>query len=149
MAKCRKVKSRLAAVVLVFMAGAALLFVFTVKYDQGKEEDWGIPDAVSTVSDGETCRLTVVANCREIEDREMFAENVIRMYTENAFRSIRISDDLGGWAERLDIRVYLQKSDIGHADPAMRILYEPPDDGKEYNVKDNAEVYRITIFTEK
>lgn len=39
MAKCRKVKSRLAAVVLVFMAGAALLFVFTVKYDQGKEED--------------------------------------------------------------------------------------------------------------
>ena len=90
MAKCRKVKSRLAAVVLVFMAGAALLFVFTVKYDQGKEEDWGIPDAVSTVSDGETCRLTVVANCREIEDREMFAENVIRMYTENAFRSIRV-----------------------------------------------------------
>ena len=149
MAKCRKVKSRLAAVVLVFMAGAALLFVFTVKYDQGKEEDWGIPDAVSTVSDGETCRLTVVANCREIEDREMFAENVIRMYTENAFRSIRISDDLEGWAERLDIRVYLQKSDIGHADPAMRILYEPPDDGKEYNLKDNAEVYRITIFTEK
>lgn len=149
MAKCRKVKSRLAAVVLVFMAGAALLFVFTVKYDQGKEEDWGIPDAVSTVSDGETCRLTVVANCREIEDSEMFAENVIRMYTENAFRSIRISDDLEGWAERLDIRVYLQKSDIGHADPAMRILYEPPDDGKEYNVKDNAEVYRITIFTKK
>lgn len=149
MAKCRKVKSRLAAVVLVFMAGAALLFVFTVKYDQGKEEDWGIPDAVSTVSDGETCRLTVVANCREIEDCEMFAENVIRMYTENAFRSIRISDDLEGWAERLDIRVYLQKSDIGHADPAMRILYEPPDDGKEYNVKDNAEVYRITIFTKK
>ena len=91
----------------------------------------------------------MVAKCREIEDREMFAENVIRMYTENAFRSIRISDDLGGWAERLDIRVYLQKSDIGHADPAMRILYEPPDDGKEYNVKDNAEVYRITIFTEK
>ncbi len=149
MTKCRKVKSRLAAVVLVFMAGAALLFVFTVKYDQGKEEDWGIPDAVSTVSDGETCRLTVVANCREIEDCEMFAENVIRMYTENAFRSIRISDDLEGWAERLDIRVYLQKSDIGHADPAMRILYEPPDDGKEYNVKDNAEVYRITIFTKK
>ena len=149
MAKCRKVKSRLAAVVLVFMAGAALLFVFTVKYDQGKEEDWGIPDAVSTVSDGETCRLTVVANCRENEDCEMFAENVIRMYTENAFRSIRISDDLEGWAERLDIRVYLQKSDIGHADPAMRILYEPPDDGKEYNVKDNAEVYRKTIFTKK
>ena len=149
MTKCRKVKSRLAAVVLVFMAGAALLFVFTVKYDQGKEEDWGIPDAVSTVSDGETCRLTVVANCREIEDCEMFAENVIRMYTENAFRSIRISDDLEGWAERLDIRVYLQKSDSGHADPVMRILYEPPDDGKEYNVKDNAEVYRITIFTKK
>ncbi len=28
----------------------------------------------------------------------MFAENVIRMYTENTFHSIQISDDLEGWA---------------------------------------------------
>ena len=30
----------------------------------------------------------------------------------------------------------------------MRILYEPPDDEKEYNVIDDAEVYRMTIYTD-
>lgn len=147
MAKSNKVKNRVTTGVLLLVAGAALLFVFFGKNRLEREEKAGIPDAVSTVSDGETCCLTVVANCDRIEDKEMFAGNVIRMYRENTFRSIRISTDLGEWVEKLDIRVYLYKSDIGNKEPVMRILYEPPDDGKEYNVKDNAEVYRMTICT--
>ena len=83
-----------------------------------------------------------------IEDEEKFAENVIKMYRENAFRSIRLSTDLGKAAEKLDIRVYLHRDDIREGNPVMRILYEPPDDEKEYNIIDDAEVYRMTIYTD-
>lgn len=148
MRKSNKVKRWMTVFTAVLLVCVIFGLMSMRKYREWKEDNSGIPDAVSTVSDGDLCRMTVTANCRIIEDEEKFAENVIKMYRENAFRSIRLSTDLGKVAEKLDIRVYLHRDDIREGNPVMRILYEPPDDEKEYNVIDDAEVYRMTIYTD-
>ena len=101
-----------------------------------------------------------------IVDEEEFAETVVRMCVENSFRSMKLSTDLNGYPESLDITVYLKKSDIGKEDPVLRIRFEPPEEtearsdpaeeelgpGEEhterrsgYNIKDDADHYTLTV----
>ena len=85
------------------MAGAAVLLISLFLYLSKRKGEWiidecGIPDAVSSISHGEKCCLTVVANSGQIRDKEAFAREVIRMCMENSFRSLRFSTDIGGLA---------------------------------------------------
>ena len=146
MIKCNKLKTTVAATVVFAFLCAVFLFITSGGYEQWKEENSGIPDALSSISDGTTCRLIVVANRSGIRDAEEFAEEVIKMCRENSFRSLRLSTDIEGWPEKLDIRVYLRKRDVGGKDPLMQILYEPVNDGEKYDIRDNREKYRMTIL---
>ena len=135
----------IAAGLTVFCA-ACLFAALGNKEREGKDNP-GIPDAVSSMSDGETCRLTVVANSGTIGDEEKFARMVIEMCRENSFQSLRLSTDIGGWSEKLDIRVYLRKRDIGKREPAMHILYEPADDGENYDIRNDEGKYHMTVWS--
>ena len=87
------------AVLTAAATGAVCVSVFlflTERYGYRKYDNSGIPDAVSSVCEGGECRLTVVANSGEIDDEGEFAEEVIDMCRENAFRSLRFSTDLEG-----------------------------------------------------
>ena len=118
MAKSNKVKTKAVLTRAVLTAGAAVLLISLFLYLAKRKgeriiDECGIPDAVSSISDGEKCCLTVVANSGQIPDEEAFAREVIRMCMENSFRSLRFSTDIGGWPEELEIDVYLQKEGCG------------------------------------
>ena len=114
----------LAAAVLTVFSLVAAAAVISEKYEQWKRDNSGIPDAVSSVSAGGTCRLTVVANSGKIEDGEAFAYQVLEMYRENLFQTIHFSTDIGEMPGILDITVYLKRGDIGKKEPVMKIYYD-------------------------
>ena len=55
--------------------------------------------------------LTVIANRKNIEDREAFARELLQMYKDDSFHSTKFSTDRG-YATRLDMNIYLWKEDI-------------------------------------
>lgn len=135
---------------------AIILTAFLLLWGSGLYRDWhesrsGIPDAVSSRTENRECFLDVIANADEIEDKEAFARTVIQMCRENAFRSIRLSTDLYGYPEKLEISVYLHRGDVNRQKPVMRIRYEPiggtsqGESSYEYNIRDDAEKYRLYL----
>lgn len=134
---------------MLFLAAAAacglLLAAVSVIYQRYKYDYSGVPDAVSSMTDGLECRLIVTANASRIEDRQAFAEEIFGMCRANSFRSVRLSTDVSGWPSRLDVTVYLHRYDIGRSEPEMRIHYIPPDEGEQYNIRDDGDKYRIII----
>ena len=143
-----KTKAVLMRVVLA--AGAAVLLISLFLYLVKRKDEWiidecGIPDAVSSISDGEKCCLTVVANSGQIRDKEAFAREVVRMCTENSFRSLRFSTDIGGWPAVLEIDVYLQKKDVGEEPPVFRIRAESERIESVYDSGNQLERYQIFI----
>ena len=131
-------------------AGAAVLLISLFLYLAKRKgeriiDECGIPDAVSSISDGEKCCLTVVANSGQIRDKEAFAREVIKMCMENSFRSLRFSTDIGGWPEELEIDVYLQKKDVGEEPPVFRIRAESERIESVYDSGNQLERYQIFI----
>lgn len=150
MAKSNKVKTKAVLTRAVLTAGAAVLLISLFLYLAKRKgeriiDECGIPDTVSSISHGEKCSLTVVANSREIPDEEAFAREVIRMCMENSFRSLRFSTDLGDWPAVMEIDVYLQKKDVGRTPPVFRIRAESENGGGGHNSGNRADCYRIFI----
>lgn len=150
MAKSNKVKTKAVLTRVVLAAGAAVLLISLFLYLVKRKDEWiidecGIPDAVSSISDGEKCCLTVVANSGQIRDKEAFAREVVRMCTENSFRSLRFSTDIGGWPAVLEIDVYLQKKDVGEEPPVFRIRAESERIESVYDSGNQLERYQIFI----
>ncbi len=145
MVKSNKVKT----CALLAFGIALLLFIYFLNLSgspgEWNEDGCGIPDTVSSISHGEKCSLTVVANSREIPDEEAFAREVIRMCMENSFRSLRFSTDLGDWPAVMEIDVYLQKKDVGRTPPVFRIRAESENGGGGHNSGNRADCYRIFI----
>ena len=150
MAKSNKVKTKAVLTRAVLTAGAAVLLISLFLYLAKRKgeriiDECGIPDAVSSISDGEKCCLTVVANSGQIRDKEAFAREVIKMCMENSFRSLRFSTDLGEWSAVMEIDVYLQKKDVGRTPPVFRIRAESENGGGGHNSGNRADCYRIFI----
>lgn len=145
MRKCNKPKTWISVITGFVVFFAIIFFAVSMRYDQWREENSEIPDAVSSISDGTTCRLTVVANSGAVREKEKFAEEVVEMCRNNSFRSLRLSTDMEGWPKKLDIRVYLTKRHIRERKPIMEILYEPEDDRDKCNIKSEREKYRMII----
>lgn len=153
MNKCNSFKTLLSAAAVLLAAGVCIYPYASGVYEQYREDHSGIPDAVSSVTRGGECWLTVVANTSEIEEPDQFAEQVIRMCRENGFQTIRFSEDLDGLPSSLFISVYLKKADVDKGEPVLRIRYEPlssEDDCNESNcsestIADPPSEYRLTI----
>ena len=144
MTKSNKMMTRLKR--LLIPAGILILLIFLLRvYGHKDQELTGVPDAVASTVSGGTCSLIVTANVERISDREAFAREVVRMCRENSFRSLRLSTDMAGWPEELDIKVYLRREDIGEKEPVMRILYEPADTDADISIQDDPEKYILTI----
>ena len=69
----------------------------------------------------------------------------VEMCRENSFQTIKLSTDVTGWPSSLDITVYLHRDDVGRKKPEMHIRFLPPDDGAEYNIKDDSAKYQLLI----
>lgn len=142
MSKRNKMKRLLVALVSLCLFFAVWQFISTGRAEELMQSDSGIPDAVSSMSDGTFCRLTVVANASSIEDRTEFAYEVAQKCRENSFRTIRFSTDRGGLPSDLEITVYLRRSDIGSKEPVMRMRMERVPGGYKLSV-DGADIGEI------
>ncbi len=141
--RCGKI--RVTFIAILFLIAGLSFPRLNEKYEQWRQDNCGIPDAVSSVSSGGECDLTVVANSSKIEDREEFAREVVWMCTENTFRTVRFSTDLEGWPVSLDISVYLKRGDVGEKEPVFHIRFEPPDRENKYDIRHHTDMYRLFV----
>ena len=100
------------------------------KSESGHKE--GEPDVVGTFSVNRDENLTVVANRKNIEDREAFARELLQMYKDDSFYSTKFSTDRG-YATSLDMNIYLWKEDIEDGESVMTAEYRPVEYGKDYD----------------
>ena len=90
---------------MLTLAGILILLLFLLRINRRDRDLSGVPDAVGSTLSGGICSPAGTANAERSGDRETFAREVIRMGREKAFRSLRLSTDVGGWPEELDIKV--------------------------------------------
>ena len=102
------------------------------------------PDVVSSISMNQDQYLTIVANRDKIEDKEEFAELLVKMCRENSFHTIKFSTDRG-YATSVDMRVYLFQDKIEGHEPVMIVKYEPIEYGKGYDIVHNPDQFKLTI----
>ena len=106
-----------------------LCLVFVVFLVSGCRQNHieGEPDVISSRKMNHDETLTVVANRDTIEDKEKFAELLIKFSTDY------------GYATSLELQVYLWSDQIKGRDPVMEIEYLPVEWGKEYDIVHNSE----------
>ena len=99
--------------IIALISGAVILIIAAGsiygKSESGYKE--GEPDVVGTFSVNRDENLTVVANRKNIEDREAFVRELLQMYKDDSFYSTKFSTDRG-YATSLDMNIYLWKEDI-------------------------------------
>lgn len=143
-------KKKQVIVVGVFVFMITFIFVHgKERYQEWQTDHCGVPDLVSSRATNNDHRLTVVANRDEIEDKEEFAREVIRMCRENSFRSIMFSTDAHGYPSRVDISVYLKRKDIGEQEPVCEIRFEPLEYNEEYDIKNDVEQFHLYLDNEE
>lgn len=101
----------------------------------------GIPDAVSSYRTNKSERLAVTANVKSIDDKEVFAKNIIQMCKDNAFHTIKFDE----MPSQIEIIAYLQRDDIGEIDPVCRIEYKTDTYTEKLNIRDDADEYRLYV----
>ena len=112
-------------VLLVLLA--AVLYILCRSeggYVQWEKEHSGIPDVVSSRTNGDQCMLNVGANTDRIEDEQAFAEETIRKYEENSFYTTKFSRDRKSLPRQVYMSVYLKRSDIGQGEAVFLIEYD-------------------------
>ena len=87
---------------------------------------------------------TVIANRKNISDKEEFARQLLKMYKENSFHSIKFSTDYG-YATSLDMTIYSWKEDIENGESIMQIEFRPIEYGKDYDIVHNPDKYVLFI----
>ena len=121
------------SIIVGMIIGKSLL-----KYKEGE------PDVVGSFSMNRDENLTVVANRKNISDKEAFARLLLKMYKENSFHSIKFSTD-HGYATSLDMTVYSWKEDIENGKSIMQIEFRPIEYGKDYDIVHNLDKYVLFI----
>ena len=131
-------------ITLVFVA---IVFSIIVGMIIGKsllKHKEGEPDVVGSFSMNRDENLTVVANRKNISDKEAFTRLLLKMYKENSFHSIKFSTD-HGYATSLDMTVYSWKEDIENGKSIMQIEFRPIEYRKDYDIVHNPDKYVLFI----
>ena len=102
------------------------------------------PDVVSSISMNQDQYLTIVANRDKIEDKEEFAELLVKMCRENSFHTIKFSTDRG-YATEIHMQVYLCEEDIEDANVVMEIDYVQREYNENYDICDNPEKFELHV----
>ena len=139
-------------VVVEILMGICIVLMIVegvIFYCNSLETYSNVPDLVSSFVSNNDYRLTVVANSKEITDKESFSKDVIEMCRNNSFKSMIFSTDFRGYPGSLDIDVYLKKEDIGKKDSVLNIRFQPDEWNADYNIRDDVEHYRLFVDEEQ
>lgn len=131
--------------VLVSFCGVVILLYGIRKMERWREDNSGIPDVISSISANGYHYLTVVANSREIDDKETFAREVIHMCQTNSFHSMKFSTSVNGYPSGLDIKVYLVRNDIEKKEPVCNIKFVTDRCEKGVDIKNNADKFHLYL----
>ena len=110
----------------------------------GQKHKEGEPDVISSIKMNQDEMLTVVANRNQIEDKEEFAELLLKKCKENSFQSAKFSTD-SGYATSLNLRVYLWEDEIKEQEPVMVVEYKPVESGKDYDIVNDPEKFQMYV----
>ena len=96
--------------------------------------------------DGEY-HLTVIAKKNEIEDKELFARELIERVRDNSFKSILFSYDEKGYPIGLQMTVYLTEEDWhnGNIEPYIEVKFRQENILNGYNIVEHFEQFRIEV----
>ena len=104
----------------------------------------GEPDVISSMKMNQDETLTVVANRKQIEDKEDFAKFLVKKCKDNSFQSVRFSTDYG-YATSLNLRVYLWEDEIEGQEPVMVVEYTPIEWNEEYDIVNDSEMFQLYV----
>lgn len=104
----------------------------------------GEPDVISSMKMNQDETLTVVANRKQIEDKENFAKLLIKKCKDNSFQSVRFSTDYG-YATSLNLRVYLWEDEIEGQEPVMVVEYTSIEWNEEYDIVNDSEMFQLYV----
>ena len=110
----------------------------------GQKHKEGEPDVISSIKMNQDEMLTVVANRNQIENKEEFAELLLKKCKENSFQSVKFSTD-SWYATSLILRVYLWEDEIEGQDPVMVVEYKPVEWGKDYDIVNDPEKFQMYV----
>ena len=110
----------------------------------GQKHKEGEPDVISSIKMNQDEMLTVVANRNQIEDKEEFAELLLKKCKENSFQSVKLSTD-SGYATSLNLRIYLWEDEIEGQEPVMVVKYKPVEWGKDYDIVNDPEKFQMYV----
>ena len=110
----------------------------------GQKHKEGEPDVISSIKMNQDEMLTVVANRNQIENKEEFAELMLKKCKENSFQSFKFSTD-SGYATSLNLRVYLWEDEIEGQEPVMLLEYKPVEWGKDYDIVNDPEKFQMYV----
>jgi hypothetical protein len=107
-------------------------------------------DVINTVSttyqNGSIQYITVIANQKEINDCEVFAQEIIQHCIANDFSSLHFSYDESGYPSEIIAEVYLSKKAEEKGNVRFLMSYRPTCENIfAYNIKDDFEIYKISI----
>lgn len=102
------------------------------------------PDVISSMKMNQDETLTVVANRKQIEDKEDFAKLLVKKCKDNSFQSVRFSTDYG-YATSLNLRVYLWEDEIEGQEPVMVVEYTSIEWNEEYDIVNDSEMFQLYV----
>lgn len=111
----------------------------------GKEELNGIADCVNSFESNNFYNLSIIANRKEIDNKEEFALQLIEQVRNNDFHKIQFSYDVKGFPIGLEMRVYLTEEDKANGNLFMCVRFTQENIINEYNIVDDYEKFNLEI----
>ena len=104
-----------------------------------------IPDCVVSNTFNDEYFLTIIANQEEIEDKEVFAKELVKMVRNNDFKTILFSYDEVGYPTRLEMTVYLNEKDWQNHNSVMRISLTQHNILDNYNIVEHLDKFQLKL----
>ena len=104
----------------------------------------GVPDAINSISSNGDLHLCVLANERNIENKEALAVEIVNMCRNNEFHTIKFSYDIE-YPTSLSISVYETRKAFEKSEEAFHIDLDTEDYLQCYNIVENTEQYELYL----
>lgn len=104
-----------------------------------------IPDCVVSNTFNDEYSLTIIANREKIEDKELFAKELVEMARNNDFKTILFSYDEVGYPTRLEMTVYLNEKDWQNHNSVMRISLTQHNILDNYNIVEHLDKFQLKL----
>lgn len=105
----------------------------------------GTAECVNSIESNNFYNLSIIANQKEIENKEDYALHLIEKVRNNDFKKIMFSYDLSGYPTGVEMDVYLTQEDKDNHVLFMKVSFQQENFANEYNIVDHYEKFTLKI----